>query len=712
MTKTIQRPLAFLSAVGMTMAMLLYFPGGTFDDTEWGQKASAEGTTNDLILSAIAGDPEGFLDDEYTKLFDNNTGTEWFDHFRGSAYVIFQASEPVKVSKYSIATARDAKSRPNRSPKEWTLSACMNYTGDTTSWTVIDTVTDGGLPAANETYTDFTLAETTPYYQYFKLEITSNGSDSFLQISEIALKDYTLCEHQWEATGETFAPTCTEGGYYVEYCPLCQGTRNVPTEDALWHDFVEVGTDTFANLAATVIPALGHDMTEHPANAATCTNPGNYAYWTCSYENGVYYKNEAGTDTFANLAATVIPAHGHDMTEHPASAATCTNPGNYAYWTCSYENGVYYKDEAGTDTFENLAATVIPALGHDMTEHPASAATCTESGNYAYWTCSYEDGVYYKDKDGTDTFANLAATVIPASNHDYTSGGICEFCAALENGKDGFRSVSLTLTDSVILNYYLLLSEDALADTGAYIHFTSANGIDVQILLSEGTEDNGKYKFSLELRPDQMAEVITAQVIYTDGSTGNCVDYSVQQYANGVTDGDKGKALVDAMLKYGAYTQLYTGKNTDNLAVPVGDYTTNASIDESYKYTLDGTVSGVAVKGATLQIGAYTTIRLKYQLAEGADIQNYTFKCDDTVLTPEKYGNYYYIYLRNIRPQDLDEMYSFTVSDGTNTTTFTYSAFTYMKNVLDNAESYDQTLVNLINAMYDYHQAAEAYLIG
>ena len=57
-------------------------------------------------------------------------------------------------------------------------------------------------------------------------------------------------------------------------------------------------------------------------------------------------------------------------------------------------------------------------------------------------------------------------------------------------------------------------------------------------------------------------------------------------------------------------------------------------------------------------------------------------------------------------------MYSFTVSDGTNTTTFTYSAFTYMKNVLDNADAYDQTLVNLINAMYDYHQAAEAYLIG
>ena len=397
------------------------------------------------------------------------------------------------------------------------------------------------------------------------------------------------------------------------------------------------------------------------------------------------------------------------MTEHPANDATCTEPGNYAYWTCSREDGVYYKDEAGTETFANLAATVIPASGHDMTEHSANAATCTEPGNYAYWTCSREDGVYYKDAEGTETFASLAATVISASGHEYTSGGICKSCSALENGKDGFKSASLTLTDGVILNYYLLLSQEALADSDAYIHFTSAQGLDVKTSLSEGIEDNGKYKFSLELRPDQMADVITAKVVYGDGSEGNCINYSVQEYAENVAEADDSKALVDAMLKFGAFTQLYTGKNTDNLAVPVSDYTTNASIDESYKYTLDGEVPGISVKGATLQIGAYTTIRLKYQLDEGADIQNYTFKCGETVLTPEKSGEFYYVYLRNIRPQDLDEMYSFTASDGTSTTTFTYSAFTYMKHALDNAEVYDQKLVNLVNAMYEYHQAADKY---
>ncbi|WP_295092600.1 GLUG motif-containing protein, partial [uncultured Ruminococcus sp.] len=1240
MTKTIQRPLAFLSAVAMAIAMLLYFPSGIFS-IDFGQKASAEGTTNDLILSAIAGDPEGFLDDEYTNLFDNNTGTEWYCRFRGYAYVIFQASEPVKVSKYSIATARDAKSYPNKSPKAWTLSACMNYTGDTTSWTVIDTVTDGGLPAANETYTDFTLAETTPYYQYFKLEITSNGDDIYLdsrlQISEIALKDYTLCEHQWEATGETFAPTCTEGGYYVAYCPLCQGTRNVPTEDALWHDFVEVGeactrcglaysapieplTDEygvyqietsgelywFANyvnsgntsanaaLTANIVSNTGvlqsdgtladdvsgftswspvgwhdeyhnmdyiytgtfdgqnhtisglyfnNDNTDYVGlfgrvgssgsvsnvgivdsyfkgydyvggvcgeNYGTITNcylsgevtaSGDYAYvgGVCGYHEGTvtncYYtgavtasgdyayvggvcgNNEGtvtncyhnGTVTAAGDSAWVggvcgmnsstitncyhtgaVTATGNlseiggvcgdnwntttncyfDSTVYIGNAvsadyATDTTAegkttaefqsGEVAYLLQGTQTEAVWGQTIGTEKYPVLGGVKVSATRGCVTTYNNSGDTgvkehsydtngfCTICGAYQpslfnetdncyeisnagqlYWfaalvngdksVCDYDatdnpngtkqniaanavlmdditvnqnvlvdgelnpeltnprewtpiggydgdireacpyagtfdgqrhtvSGLYFNDTSAsyvglfgyvavvTDSNANTTSTgtivyvgvvdsyfngtsdvggvcgmniggtitncyntgtvsgqkfvsgvcginngtitncyntgkvrgsynvggvcgangdtirncyydsdkysgnavgsgsgtvtgvegkttaafqsgevayllqsgqtavngTIPEvwgqnldtddypvlggakvyqnetyagcednkgepaysySNtqkapvyaaHDYSSGGICKSCDALENGKDGFKSASLTLTDGVILNYYLLLSEEALADTEAYIHFTSANGIDMTILLSEGVQEAGKYKFSLELRPDQMTEVITAQVVYSDGSTGNCVDYSVQQYAENVNEADDSKALVDAMLKFGAFTQLYTGENADNLVVPVSDYTTNASIDDTYQYQLDSNVSGISVKGATLQIGAYTTIRLKYQLAEGADIQNYTFKCGDTVLTPEKSGEFYYVYLRNIRPQDLDEMHNFTVSDGTNTTTFTYSAFTYMKHVLDNAESYDQTLVNLINAMYDYHQAAEAY---
>ena len=41
MTKTVKKSVAFLSAAVMFMAMLLYFPGGTFSNIDWGLKASA-----------------------------------------------------------------------------------------------------------------------------------------------------------------------------------------------------------------------------------------------------------------------------------------------------------------------------------------------------------------------------------------------------------------------------------------------------------------------------------------------------------------------------------------------------------------------------------------------------------------------------------------------------------------------------------------------
>ena len=209
-----------------------------------------------------------------------------------------------------------------------------------------------------------------------------------------------------------------------------------------------------------------------------------------------------------------------------------------------------------------------------------------------------------------------------------------------------------------------------------------------------------------------MTEEITAKVGKSDNTMGNRKAYSVKKYAAAVDNSGSAQAvkdLADAMLNFGAFTQLYTGENTDNLAADVKDYTENAVIGDEYKHKLTSNISDITVKGATLQIGAYTTIRVKYQLAAGAKIEDFTFKCGDTVLTPEKSGDYYYVYLRNIRPQNLDAMYSFTVSDKTGASaTLDYSAFSYMKSILDNADKYDKKVVNLINAMYDYNKAAEA----
>lgn len=324
--------------------------------------------------------------------------------------------------------------------------------------------------------------------------------------------------------------------------------------------------------------------------------------------------------------------------------------------------------------------------------------------NQRYQGCEGNSGKiisYYSNEEKT----------LEYGDHNYSEGGICKDCGHLENGRDGFKSASLTLTDGVIINYYVILTDEAKADQGAYIRFTSVNGIDKRINLSNGVKDGERYKFSLELRPDRMADKITAQIVYSDGITGNSVVYSVKEYADKVENTDTSKALVDAMLRYGAFSQLYTGENTDELVTDVSDYTQNAVVGESYKYNLSNNTQGITIKSATLQLGAAVTIRMKLHIEDGADISKFTFKCDDKILIPEKSGNEYYVYLKNIAPQDFDEMHSFTVSDGTNTSVLEYSVFSYMKNVLDNAESYNKKIVNLMNSMYDYNQQAEAYIV-
>ena len=332
--------------------------------------------------------------------------------------------------------------------------------------------------------------------------------------------------------------------------------------------------------------------------------------------------------------------------------------------------------------------------------------------NKAYSGCEGNKGdavLSYSNTQKSDTYAD----------HNYSKGGICVFCNKIENGKDGFKSVSLALTDGVIMNYYLLLSDDMKNDSGAYIQFTSENGINKKVMISDGVgvedensgEISGKYKYSIELRPDQMADEITAQVFYGNGDKGSSVNYSVKQYVESIKDGESYKELADAMLRYGAYAQLYTGKNTGNMAAEVQDYSVNRNIGDEYKYSLSEKISGIEVKSAALLVGSDTTIKIKYQIDSDYDINDFEFKCNDETVKPEKTGDFYCLYIKNIKPQNLDKMYKFYVYNfktGDSLTLY-YSAFSYMKNVLENSESYDKNLVNLVNAMYEYNQKAKEY---
>ena len=140
-------------------------------------------------------------------------------------------------------------------------------------------------------------------------------------------------------------------------------------------------------------------------DAPTCTDKG-----TTTYTAKVNFETKDYTDT---KDVQDIKALGHTLTKTAAKAATCTEPGNNEYWTCSVCKKVFKADKTTETT---VAAETLAALGHTLTETPAVTPTCAAGGNNGYWTCSVCHKVFKADKTTETTVAAEKLAKDPA-NH-------------------------------------------------------------------------------------------------------------------------------------------------------------------------------------------------------------------------------------------------------------------------------------------------------
>ena len=142
--------------------------------------------------------------------------------------------------------------------------------------------------------------------------------------------------------------------------------------------------------------------------APTCTDKG-----TTTYTAKVTFETKDYTDT---KDVQDIKALGHKLTKTAAKAATCTEPGNNEYWTCSVCKKVFKADKTTETT---VAKETLAALGHKLTETPAVKPTCAAGGNNEYWTCSVCHKVFKADKTTETTVAK--ETLAKDPNH-HTGG--------------------------------------------------------------------------------------------------------------------------------------------------------------------------------------------------------------------------------------------------------------------------------------------------
>ena len=176
---------------------------------------------------------------------------------------------------------------------------------------------------------------------------------------------------------------------------------------------------------------LGDDHTHTYGTTYSSDSTGHWKTCTECGANGEFSKHTGGTATCTAKAVceTCDQPYGelgaHKLTKTDAKAATCTEAGNEAYWTCS-GCGKYFSDENGINEIEK-DSWVLKTLGHDMTKTDAKEATCTEDGNNEYYTCSRCGGVF-KDEAGTQA-TTVEAETLKKLGHDWSNkNGICAVC--------------------------------------------------------------------------------------------------------------------------------------------------------------------------------------------------------------------------------------------------------------------------------------------
>ena len=296
----------------------------------------------------------------------------------------------------------------------------------------------------------------------------------------------------------------------------------------------------------------------------------------------------------------------------------------------------------------------------------------------------------------TCSICGTVTTEAKEKHIDDNGDGICDNCGVIYNGIGAhLAGYSVSLNGSIGVNFHMDLTQDVLDDNEAYMLFTLPNGTTQKVMVSdvkakESTVIEGKtyYIFTCNVAAKEMTDTIQAQLITSDGSKTQVYKYSVSEYADTILSGSydyKTQELVKAMLHYGAYSQVWFGYNTTNLANAGLDALDLSDADDwdGFDPIIYNDDKVGSFTSAYLTLESDTAINLKFKLADGVRFEDLRVVVEDpmvnvlpvTTVTTE---NVCLITLTGIKASDLDTMYDFSVTDGEgNESAILYSAMSY-----------------------------------
>ena len=537
-------------------------------------------------------------------------------------------------------------------------------------------------------------------------------------------------DSQVAATGHAYEsvvvdPTCTEDGYTTHTCTACGDSYSDTPVDATGHthevteekaatcteDGYKIYACSCGDTYTETLPAPGHNETSVVTDP-TCTEQG-YTTHTCSVCDNVRI------DSY-------VDATGHNCGEGEITKApTCTEKGvkTFACANCDYSyteeldaTGHKYGDEATCTTPQVCmvcSAELAAALGHKEVIDNAVPATCTETGLTEGKHCSVCNTVLVK-QDVVDalghSFTDWTVTVQPTYTTEGTQQRTCI---------NGNHTETKPVPVLKMVNLWnLVLGEGVRMNFVANMTADQAENATVEVVVNGTSEtfamnnlpvnEEGFAVVTANVSAAQMTDTVT--LIFTVNGEQVTKEYTVRQYADYVLDDANGfddvtKALVQAMLHYGAAAQDYFDYNEGSFAnLNIRDTVTNA-IQNVEAVPATGETAGIVHYGSTLVYRDKVAVRVYFKLTGDAAIGDYTFTANgEKAKVNEGSNGLYYVEVADIAPQNLDKAVTVVVNGGL---TVTYSPLNYICRMSGKTD--DAALKTLLQQLYDYYIAAAAY---
>ena len=292
------------------------------------------------------------------------------------------------------------------------------------------------------------------------------------------------------------------------------------------------------------------------------------------------------------------------------------------------------------------------------------------------------------------------------------------------------KGCSVSLKENIGVNMYASFSDDILEDDGAKVRFTYADNSYIEVPISNymSTTYNNENvkKITFDTVPAKLTEKIKVSVIKSDDTQTNMFSFSTSDYLYALINStDKSidanqKNIAKALLNYGAYSQIYFGVDTaDQANKKLTDNTVEKTDSDTVIKSIQGQENGLFSNkdfeyiGSSLVCDSSTDLKLYFVNKSRLTMKQIENQYDISVGNKNTHGfdvgtdgNILWIKVKDLRPNELEEMYSVRILSDDGSVIVETSPSVYIKKAL---LSGNVKLENLCKAMWMYGQAVKDY---